>query len=68
MVDFAFEFTFIAFEPHLIFHLSRSLCAKRMEPGHEPGCIRHLRFELRTPMCRMCGQELAVRSVGDGRV
>ena len=68
MVDFSFEFTFSAYEPQHMFHLSRSLCAMCFEPGRDPGLHRHRRFELRAPMCRVRGEELAVRSAGDGRV
>ena len=68
MVDFSFEFTFSAYEPQHIFHLSRSLCAMWFESGRDPGRFRHLSFELRAPMCRVCGEELAVRIARDGRV
>ena len=68
MVDFSFEFTFSAHEPQHMFDLSRSLCAMCFAPVHDPGRFRHLRFELRAPICRVCGEELAVRIARDGRV
>ena len=68
MVDLSFEFTFCAYEPQHIFHLSHSLCAMCFKPEHDPGRFGHLRVELRAPMCRVCGEELAVRSAGEGRV
>ena len=68
MVDFSFEFTFSAYEPQHIFHLSRSLRAMCFKPEHAPGRFGHLSIEPRMPMCRVRGEELAVRSAGDGRV
>ena len=68
MVDFSFEFTFSAYEPQHMFHLSRSLCAMCFAPVHDPRHFRHLRFKLCATMCRVCGEELAVRIARDGRV